>query len=72
MVLFVPIFEIEEFKKQVEAEWRHLKNSPNTIDESELKRIAKFFTAMPYETLPIVSDHTPIYISVVYSYDNNN
>ena len=29
-------------------------------------------TAMPYETLPIVSDHTPIYISVVYSYDNNN
>jgi sulfite reductase (NADPH) hemoprotein beta-component len=42
---------IEEFKKQVEAEWHHLKNSPNTIDESELKRIAKFFTAMPYEKL---------------------
>ncbi len=42
---------IEEFKKQVEAEWHHLKNSPNTINEAELKRVAKFFTAMPYEEL---------------------
>ena len=33
--------------------------------------INRNITAMPYETLPIISDHTPIYMSVIYSYDNN-
>jgi len=49
--ILVKALGIEEFKKQVEAEWLHLKNSPNTINEGELKRVANFFTEMPYEKL---------------------
>ena len=44
---------IEEFKKQVEAEWLHLKDNPNTITEAELARVAKHFDAMPYENLSV-------------------
>jgi sulfite reductase (NADPH) hemoprotein beta-component len=43
---------IEEFKRQVEEEWAHLKDGPLTITESELDRVAKYFEPMPYETLP--------------------
>lgn len=43
---------INEFRNQVEAEWTHLKDGPNTITESELARVAKHFEAMPYENLP--------------------
>ena len=42
----------EEFSRQVEAEWAHIKDSPNTIPEAELARISQYFTQMPYETLP--------------------
>lgn len=50
--ILVKALGIEEFKKQVEAEWLHLKDSPNTITEAELARVAKHFEPMPYETLP--------------------
>ena len=43
---------INEFRNQVEAEWTHLKDGPNTITEAELARVAKHFDAMPYEQLP--------------------
>jgi sulfite reductase (NADPH) hemoprotein beta-component len=43
---------INEFRNQVEAEWTHLKDGPNTITEAELARVSKHFEAMPYETLP--------------------
>ncbi|MGQ2965309.1 nitrite/sulfite reductase [Methylophilus sp.] len=43
---------IEEFKRQVEEEWAHLKDGPLTITQSELDRVAKHFEPMPYETLP--------------------
>jgi sulfite reductase (NADPH) hemoprotein beta-component len=43
---------INEFRNQVEAEWTHLKDGPNTITETELARVSKHFEAMPYETLP--------------------
>lgn len=43
---------INEFRNQVEAEWTHLKDGPNTITEAELARVAKHFEAMPYENLP--------------------
>ncbi|HYG13207.1 MAG TPA: nitrite/sulfite reductase [Methylophilaceae bacterium] len=42
----------EEFRRQVEAEWVHIKDSPNTITEAELARVSAHFTQMPYETLP--------------------
>jgi sulfite reductase (NADPH) hemoprotein beta-component len=42
---------IEEFKRQVEEEWAHLKDGPLTITQTELDRVAKYFEPMPYETL---------------------
>lgn len=50
--ILVKALGIEEFKRQVEAEWAHLKDSPNTITETELARVGQYFTSMPYETLP--------------------
>ncbi|HZV62219.1 MAG TPA: nitrite/sulfite reductase [Methylophilaceae bacterium] len=50
--ILVKALGIDEFRRQVEAEWLHLKDSPNTITESELARVAKHFDPMPYETLP--------------------
>lgn len=50
--ILVKALGIEEFKKQVEAEWLHLKDNPNTITEAELARVAKHFEAMPYDNLP--------------------
>ncbi len=51
--ILVKALGIEEFKKQVEAEWLHLKDNPNTITETELARVAKHFDAMPYENLSV-------------------
>ena len=50
--ILVKALGIDEFRSQVEAEWAHLKDAPNTITESELARVAKHFEAMPYATLP--------------------
>lgn len=50
--ILVKALGIDEFKKQVEAEWAYLKDSPNTITETELARVGKHFEAMPYESLP--------------------
>ncbi|NOT66557.1 MAG: nitrite/sulfite reductase [Methylotenera sp.] len=50
--ILVKALGIEEFKRQVETEWAHLKDAPNTITEAELARVAKHFEAMPYETKP--------------------
>jgi sulfite reductase (NADPH) hemoprotein beta-component len=50
--ILVKALGIEEFKKQVEAEWLHLKDNPNTITEAELARVAKHFEVMPYDNLP--------------------
>jgi len=47
---------INEFRNQVEAEWTHLKDGPNTITEAELARVSKHFEAMPYEALPDQDD----------------
>jgi sulfite reductase (NADPH) hemoprotein beta-component len=42
----------EEFARQVEAEWADLKDGPSTLTEEELQRVAAYFTAPTYETLP--------------------
>lgn len=49
--ILVKALGIEAFKNQVEAEWAHLKDTPNTITEAELARVGKHFEAMPYENL---------------------
>jgi len=50
--ILVKALGIEDFKQQVEAEWLHLKDNPNTITEAELARVAKHFETMPYDNLP--------------------
>ncbi len=49
--ILVKALGIDEFRRQVDAEWAHLKDGPNTITESELARVAKYFEPMPYETI---------------------
>ncbi|MDX9951923.1 MAG: nitrite/sulfite reductase [Methylophilaceae bacterium] len=50
--ILVKALGIDEFRRQVDEEWQHLKDGPNTITEAELARVSQYFTAMPYETLP--------------------
>ncbi|HZV99439.1 MAG TPA: nitrite/sulfite reductase [Methylophilaceae bacterium] len=50
--ILVKALGVEEFRRQVEEEWAYLKDSPNTITEEELQRVAQYFAEMPYETLP--------------------
>ncbi|TRZ94534.1 MAG: nitrite/sulfite reductase [Rhodocyclaceae bacterium] len=41
----------EEFARQVEAEWAHLKDGPSTLTEAEVDRVAAQFTTPVYENL---------------------
>lgn len=50
--ILVKALGIDEFKRQVEAEWAHLKDGPLTITQAELDRVAHYFEPMPYQTLP--------------------
>jgi len=50
--ILVKALGIDEFRKQVDAEWAHLKDTDNTITEAELVRVAQHFDAMPYENVP--------------------
>jgi sulfite reductase (NADPH) hemoprotein beta-component len=50
--ILVKALGIDEFRKQVDAEWAHLKDTDNTITEAELARVALHFDAMPYENVP--------------------
>jgi sulfite reductase (NADPH) hemoprotein beta-component len=43
---------IEEFRRQVNEEWENLKDGPGTLTNEELNRVAAYFTAPAYETLP--------------------
>jgi sulfite reductase (NADPH) hemoprotein beta-component len=49
--ILVKALGIDEFKRQVEEEWAHLKDAPNTITEAELARVAQHFEPMPYQVL---------------------
>lgn len=50
--ILVKALGIEEFRRQVEAEWAHHKDGVNTLTQAEFERIAKCFTAPAYESLP--------------------
>jgi sulfite reductase (NADPH) hemoprotein beta-component len=43
---------VEDFTRQVEEEWADIKDGPSTLTVDELNRIAAYFTAPAYETLP--------------------
>ncbi|HYD62270.1 MAG TPA: nitrite/sulfite reductase [Noviherbaspirillum sp.] len=50
--ILVKAVGVEEFARQVEEEWQDLKDGPSTLTQEELNRVAAYFTAPPYETLP--------------------
>jgi len=50
--ILVKALGIEEFRRQVEAEWAHVKNGPSTLTEAEVARVAAHFVDPAYETLP--------------------
>jgi sulfite reductase (NADPH) hemoprotein beta-component len=45
----------EEFARQVEGEWAHIKNSDDNFTQVEWDRVAKHFTKPAYKTLPALS-----------------
>ena len=49
--ILVKAVGVEEFARQVEAEWADLKDGPSTLTEEELKRVAAYFTPPAYENL---------------------
>ncbi len=52
--ILVKALGIDEFKRQVEADWADLKDGPGTLTAEEVERVAGYFTDPAYETL---SDH---------------
>lgn len=49
--ILVKALGIEEFKRQVEAEWVDLKDGPGTLTNEELNRVSTYFTAPDYEKI---------------------
>jgi sulfite reductase (NADPH) hemoprotein beta-component len=49
--ILVNALGVEEFARQVEAEWAHLKDGPTTLTDQEFKRIADHFTPPAYQSL---------------------
>jgi len=45
----------EEFARQVEGEWEHIKNGDDNFTQAEWDRVAKHFTKPTYKTLPVLS-----------------
>lgn len=52
--ILVKAIGAEDFARQVEAEWLEIKDGPSTLTEEELQRVANYFTAPAYDTLPAV------------------
>ncbi len=50
--ILVKALGIEEFRRQVEAEFSLAKGGPATLDQAELDRIAAYFAQPAYATLP--------------------
>jgi len=50
--ILVQALGVEEFARQVEAEWAHLKDGPATLPAEEVARVTTQFAPPAYETLP--------------------
>lgn len=50
--ILVKSLGIEEFARQVEADWVDLKDGPGTLTVEEFNRVAAYFAPPEYETLP--------------------
>jgi sulfite reductase (NADPH) hemoprotein beta-component len=50
--ILVQALGVREFARQVEEEWQHLKDGPQTLTEAELARVAAHFAPPAHENLP--------------------
>lgn len=50
--ILVKALGIDEFKRQVEADWVNIQDGPGTLTIEEVNRVASFFVDPAYETLP--------------------
>lgn len=50
--ILVQALGVREFARQVEEEWQHLKDGPQTLTAAELARVAAHFAAPAYQNLP--------------------
>ena len=50
--ILVQALGVEEFARQVEAEWSHLRDGETTVTDAEFERLARHFTPPAWETLP--------------------
>ena len=50
--ILVKALGIEEFRRQVEADWADIKDGPGTLSVEELQRVSAYFPAPAYEKLP--------------------
>jgi sulfite reductase (NADPH) hemoprotein beta-component len=50
--ILVKAIGIDEFRRQVEEDWKFTKDGPTTITPAELDRVAACFTSPAYESLP--------------------
>ena len=51
----------EEFARQVEGEWAHIKNSDDNFTQAEWDRVAQHFIKPAYKTLPALSNEEIIH-----------
>jgi len=49
--ILVKALGVEAFSREVEEEWRHIKDGPAELTEAEYRRVAAFFTPPAYATL---------------------
>lgn len=49
--ILIKALGIDEFRRQVEAEWAHTKDGATTITQAEFDRVARQFTVPAYESL---------------------
>ncbi len=54
--ILVKALGIAEFRRQVEAEFAHLKDGPATLTEAEVARVARHFVDPEYAELPATDD----------------
>ncbi|QWD60464.1 nitrite/sulfite reductase [Polynucleobacter sp. MWH-UH35A] len=50
----------EEFARQIEGEWAHIKNGDDNFTQAEWDRVAKHFTKPAYKTLPALTNEQVI------------
>lgn len=52
--ILVKAVGVEEFTRQVEAEWGDLQGGPGTLTEAEFARVSSYFTTPSYRSLPLI------------------